>query len=332
MLDEVVREVLDVFLALAQRRKLHGNHVQAVEEVLAEALFADLVAQVAVGGRDDSYVDMPRLVRADGADFLVLDDAEEFYLGMQRHVADFVEEYGAAVRILEKPDAFVLCARKGPARMPEEFAFEKRVGDGAAVHDHELVVHAGDGACDEVLADARFALDEHGARIQDGAFHRLAELLHGAALAHEMAHALLEDETRLLDFLEAADLAHQVEAYGLDRQDDVVGTCGNVAVAVRILRIGENHRVGGEGAHAGECVRIGRFEGIEVPDDDGGFGLGGFRLVVHHDRIVYRGKHVLYERGRVRLLGEQIDRGHRLLLFRATCRVPWSVRYRRPRP
>ena len=66
-----------------------------------------------------------------------------------------------AVRVFKKPDTFVLRSGKRTARMPKEFAFEKRVGNGAAVHDHELVVHAGDGSGHKVLADSGFPLDKH---------------------------------------------------------------------------------------------------------------------------------------------------------------------------
>ena len=44
---------------------------------------------------------MASLVGADGAYFLILDDAQQFDLGVQGHVADFVQEYGTAVCVFE---------------------------------------------------------------------------------------------------------------------------------------------------------------------------------------------------------------------------------------
>ena len=46
--------------------------------------------EVAVGGGDDSHVNVSRLVCADGADFVILDDAQKFNLCVERHVAYFV--------------------------------------------------------------------------------------------------------------------------------------------------------------------------------------------------------------------------------------------------
>ena len=136
---------------------------------------------------------MARLVRADGPDFVILDDAQELDLRLQGHVADFIEEDGAAVRVFEEANSLVLRSGEGAAGMPEQFAFEKRVGNGAAVHGHELVVHASDGAGNQVFAYSRFSLDKHGTRMQYGAFHCLAEVLHGFALADQVAHAFAED-------------------------------------------------------------------------------------------------------------------------------------------
>ena len=130
--------------------------------------------------------------------------------------------------------------------MPEEFTLEERVGDGAAVYHHELVVHAGDGARYQVLADTRFSLDEHRACVQYGAFHRLAEFLHRFAFAYEVAHAFGEYAARALDFLELGNLAHQVQAQRLDREQNVVEVAGNAGIFFRVVGVGENHRIGGE--------------------------------------------------------------------------------------
>ena len=79
---------------------------------------------------------------------MILDDAQQLDLSVERHVADFVQEDGAAIGIFEKTDAFVLGARECSARMAEKFTFEKRFGNGAAVDGDEFVVNAGDSSCD----------------------------------------------------------------------------------------------------------------------------------------------------------------------------------------
>ena len=55
-LDEVVDQLGDVLAPLGQARHAHRHHVQAVEQVLAEAARGDLLAQVARGRGDHAHV------------------------------------------------------------------------------------------------------------------------------------------------------------------------------------------------------------------------------------------------------------------------------------
>ncbi len=55
-LQEVSRQERDVFLALAERRKLQTNHVQPVEKVLAEPAGIDFVFKTLMGCGDDAHV------------------------------------------------------------------------------------------------------------------------------------------------------------------------------------------------------------------------------------------------------------------------------------
>ena len=87
-----------------------GDDVEAVEEVLAEALLAHEGGEVLVGGGDDAHVhpDGPRA--ADALELALLQHAQELRLGHRREVADLVEEERAAVGQLEAP----LLARRPP--------------------------------------------------------------------------------------------------------------------------------------------------------------------------------------------------------------------------
>src|SRR5271165_2354926 len=55
--EEVRGERWNVFLAFAQWRQLQVDHVEAVEEILAELAFLDHFRQVSVGGRHDARLD-----------------------------------------------------------------------------------------------------------------------------------------------------------------------------------------------------------------------------------------------------------------------------------
>ena len=73
LVEEELDEQRDVFAPLAQRRQMEARDVEAVVEVLAEALLCDRLRQIRVGGRDDADVDLDRLVLADAADLALLD-------------------------------------------------------------------------------------------------------------------------------------------------------------------------------------------------------------------------------------------------------------------
>ena len=84
--------------ALAQRRHVDGDQVDAVEQVLAELAALDQLGQVAVGGRDDAHVHRAGLARAEHLVGAVLQHAQQLHLRAGVEFADLVEEDRAAVR------------------------------------------------------------------------------------------------------------------------------------------------------------------------------------------------------------------------------------------
>jgi hypothetical protein len=70
---------------------------------------------------DDADVDGYFLFSADPEDDLFLQDTEEFYLGLPRQVADFIEKKSAAIGLLEAPDALGDGSGKGAVLVSEEF-------------------------------------------------------------------------------------------------------------------------------------------------------------------------------------------------------------------
>jgi hypothetical protein len=95
-LEVEVDEGRDFLAALAERRQFERDDAQAVEEVLAEAAVLDHLRQVRVGGGDDADADASRLRVAQRVDPAGLEEAEQLGLDLEREVADFVEEDGAA--------------------------------------------------------------------------------------------------------------------------------------------------------------------------------------------------------------------------------------------
>src|SRR6266446_3814485 len=93
----------------------------------------DHLVEVAIRRRDDAHVDAPRPRAAEPLEFLLLKDAEELRLELERDVADLVEEERPAVCQLEASDPLRDRAREGAALVAEQLALEKARRDGGAV-------------------------------------------------------------------------------------------------------------------------------------------------------------------------------------------------------
>jgi hypothetical protein len=114
--------------------RMEAGHVEAVVEVLPEALVGDGGAELLVGGGDDADVDLGGAVLAQAADLALLDDAEQLGLEGDRGLGDLVEEEGPAVGLLEEAPAGGDGAGEGAPGVAEELALQQRLGDGSAVH------------------------------------------------------------------------------------------------------------------------------------------------------------------------------------------------------
>ena len=149
----------------AQRRHVHRDGRQPVIQVFAEAPAAHVGLQVAVGRRDHPDIDGHRAVAAERPELAFLQHAQQLDLERGRGVANFVQKEGAAVGLLEQPDAIFNGSGERTALVAEQFGFEQRVGQGAAVLGNESLVGTGafvmDGAGDHFLAGTRFAGDHH---------------------------------------------------------------------------------------------------------------------------------------------------------------------------
>ena len=150
--------------ALAQRRQLDGDHVETPVQVRAKFSGGDLALQVAVGGGQDANVDSRGRLFADRVELAVLDEAQELGLDAQLHLADLVEEDGAAVGLREAARPRARRAGERPLGVAEQLGLDQVRGDGRAVHRHERLVLARRAgvqrAGGQLLAGARRAGDE----------------------------------------------------------------------------------------------------------------------------------------------------------------------------
>ena len=225
-------EVGDVFAAFLQGGHFDGDDGEAVVEVLAETAGGDLGHEVAVGGGEHADVDLDALGAAEALEGLVLQGADDLALCFQGHVADFVEQQGAAVGALEDAGAAGAGIRIGAGFDAEQLLLEAGRVEGGAVEGDEgafgpagaFVDHAGG----DLLAGAGGTADEDAGAGGGDAFDGGAEAGDGGAAAGELGvDAGAEAELGVLAG-EAGGLEgtadDEDQAVGLERLlDEVVG-------------------------------------------------------------------------------------------------------------
>src|SRR3989449_9067477 len=123
-LDEVAHQGGNVLGPLAERRGLgRGNAPPRGESVPATVLFHPPEEGAGARGRE-ADVDLDRLRTADPLELLLLQDAQQLRLELERDLADLVEEQRAAVGHLEAADLLGDGAGEGAPLVPEELALE----------------------------------------------------------------------------------------------------------------------------------------------------------------------------------------------------------------
>src|SRR4029079_15105618 len=147
--------------------------------------------EVQIGGGDDPDIALERPGAGDTLELALLDDAQQLRLHRHRHLADLVEEDGAAVRQLEAPRLLAGGTGEGALLVAEELALDQRLGQRRAVEGDERPLaarrHRVDAARHQALAGAALAADEDRRAALCLSFDRLLELVDGAPLPEERA-------------------------------------------------------------------------------------------------------------------------------------------------
>ncbi len=95
----------DVARALAQRRHVDHEHLEAVEEIAPERPARDVLLEGHVGRHHHARGRFPtRARRADPADLVAVERAQQLRLGIDGQLADLVEEERPALRFGERAD------------------------------------------------------------------------------------------------------------------------------------------------------------------------------------------------------------------------------------
>src|SRR5690606_6552201 len=88
-------------------------------------------------GRDHPHVKLYNLIAAHPGYLALLKYPEEFGLQTGVHIADLIEEEGAAVGLFEFADASGYCSGKCTFFVAEEFAFDQLAGNGRNVDSYK---------------------------------------------------------------------------------------------------------------------------------------------------------------------------------------------------
>ena len=95
--DEAADEDGYIAAALAERRHVDVEDVEAVVQVAAELPGLDGLPEVAVGGGDHAHADLDLVVPAHPHEAATLEHPQEPRLGGERHLGDLVEEERTAI-------------------------------------------------------------------------------------------------------------------------------------------------------------------------------------------------------------------------------------------
>ena len=82
----------NIFRALAQRRQMDREDVQSIVEIVTKLAIGDHLFQIAVSGSDQANVGLDQFIAAQTFKLLLLQNAQQLGLKLQRHVANFIEK------------------------------------------------------------------------------------------------------------------------------------------------------------------------------------------------------------------------------------------------
>src|SRR5437588_3135609 len=205
--QEMRQQKRHVFAAVAKRRNLQVDHVQAVKQILAEAALANKREEVDVRSGYDAHVDFKLLGAAETHEFALLNHAQKLGLRFGADGGDSIKKNGALVADFDEAIFGGHGARKGTLHMAEKLGLQEIYGDRSRIYGHKGFVGARgsgvNGLGDEFLTGAAFPTDENrGARRRD-LRDQVQKHLHFVALADNVREieALLQGAFKLDVFI-----------------------------------------------------------------------------------------------------------------------------------
>jgi len=134
--DEMLGQGGHIVQALAQRRQLQRQHIEAKQQVLAEFVARHQLRQRPAAGRDHPYIGALQLIGTDRPVLALLQKAQELDLGRQRQAVDIVQEQAAAFGLAHQAVAVGMGGGERAPHMAEQLAFDQLAVQGTAVDRH----------------------------------------------------------------------------------------------------------------------------------------------------------------------------------------------------
>src|ERR1700722_19708949 len=97
----VTQQLRNILAPLAQWWNLDPNYIETVQEILAKVAGLDAQLEILMSRGDDANVDLHRGLSADTVELAFGQHTQQACLQRRRHIADFVEEQRAAIRLFE---------------------------------------------------------------------------------------------------------------------------------------------------------------------------------------------------------------------------------------
>ena len=130
----MIRQHGHIAFACAKWRQRDDFKRQPVEQIRTETPLFDKPRQMLVGRRDDTDINLQRLVCADPRHFAIFDRAQQAFLRTRRQGCELVKKQRPAVGFLEPPLARLGRAGKRPRFMPKQLGLDQCFGQRRAVH------------------------------------------------------------------------------------------------------------------------------------------------------------------------------------------------------
>src|SRR5258708_2863011 len=101
--EEMLGEICDVLATIAQWRNGERQYIQPVVKIRPEFSGGDRGAKRPIRSCDYAHIQRYRASAAQRIYFAFLQHAQKFWLQLQRHLADFIQQKSAAIRQFEFP-------------------------------------------------------------------------------------------------------------------------------------------------------------------------------------------------------------------------------------